>query len=573
MIIREINNKETVLFEPEDSREMKYLESFPGFLRDGRYFFSPCKSRVVYNLYTRISKYIKPVNIKYTPYIKSLVSDSFTTLDLPSSFKYHTKPLTHQDLALRFMFTEGSCGLLLDPGLGKTKVVLDYIHLMQFKKALIVCPKPLLYVWSEEIQRHRPELSYYIIQSTNYESEKEEIEKAQVVITNYNKAVTLEGDLIKLFPQFLALDEGLIKDYTTDRTKSLTKIGEKIPHKCVMSGTLINNSPLDSFAPLRFIEPALVGTGVTRFKDKYAIVAKQNRNIVLGFRDMPEIQTILSSACIVMRKEEWLKDLPSKKFHIVKCALSGDSLAAYNSLISNWMFEYQGESFEFDNALPRLGKLLQIANGFVYSTATDSNPLEELEGDTSKKVKRKTLLFSEQPKVNALHELINDPTRLGQRRSIIWFNFQAELEILEKYLIKENIKYLTIKGGEKNIGEKIGIFNNNPSYRFLLGQARTINYGATILGKKKENEDIFEKPTEFSTTVSDQIFYSLNFSLEVFLQQQDRIHRIGQTMECNYWIILTNSCVETKVYKTMEDKVFINRSLLIDFSKELSLLK
>ena len=573
MIIREINNKETVLFEPEDSREMKYLEAFPGFLRDGQYFFSPCKARVIYNLYSRISKYIRPANIKYTPFIKSLVTDSFPTEELPTSFKYHTKPLIHQDLALRFMYTEGSCGLLLDPGLGKTKVVLDYIKLMQFDKALIVCPKPLLYVWSEEIQRHRPELTYYIIQSTDYESEREEIEKAQVVVTNYNKAVTLEEDLIKLKPQFLALDEGLIKDYTTDRTKSLTKIGEKVPHKCVMSGTLINNSPLDSFAPLRFVEPALVGTGVTRFKDRYAIVAKQNRNIVVGFRDMPEIQTILSSACIVMRKEEWLKDLPPKQFHVVKCALSGDSLEAYNSLVSNWMFSYEGEDFTFDNALPRLGKLLQIANGFVYSSSTDENPLEELEEEVKKKVKRKTLLFKEQPKVEAFHDLINDPSRLGQRRSIVWFNFQAELEILEQYLNKECIKYLVIKGGEKHIGDKIHQFNTDPSYRFLLGQARTINYGATILGTKKENEEAFDKPEEFSTTVSDQIFYSLNFSLEVFLQQQDRIHRIGQTKDCHYWIILTNSCVETKVYKTMEDKVFINRSLLIDFSKSITTLK
>jgi SNF2 family DNA or RNA helicase len=575
MIIKEINNKETVLFEPEDSREAKYLESFPGLLRDGRYFFSPCKARVIYNLYTRISKYIKPTNIKYTVYIQSLIKDSFPSKEIPSTFKYHTKPLIHQEVALRFMYNEGSCGLLLDPGLGKTKVVLDYIFLMKFKKVIIVCPKPLLYVWEEEILTHRPELSCYIVQSTDFESEREEIGKAQVVVLNYNKAVTLEESLIKLGAEFLALDEGLIKDYTTDRTKSLTKLGTKITHKCVMSGTLINNSPLDSFAPIRFVQPALVGTGVTRFKDRYAIVARQNRNIVLGFRDMPEIQTIIASSCIVMRKEEWLKDLPPKVFHIVKCALTGESLEAYNSLVSNWMFEYGGESFEFDNALPRLGKLLQIANGFVYSKTDDEDPLEELEQEIiKKKAKRKTLFFKEQPKIQAFDELINDPTRLHNRRSIVWFNFQAELEILEKYLINKGIKFLTVKGGGKNVGEKIKLFNSDPSYRFLLGQARTINYGATILGKKrKEDEEYFIKLTEFSTTVSDQIFYSLNFSLEVFLQQQDRIHRIGQTLECHYWIILTNSCVESKVYKTMEDKVFINRSLLIDFSKEVTILK
>lgn len=568
MIIREINSGENILFEPEDSRERKYLESFPGLLRESVYFFSPGKARIISNLYQRISKHIKPSSIKYTPFVQKLINDPFVLPDLPIDFNFHTKPLAHQLQALKFMYSEGSCGLLLDPGLGKTKIVLDFIYLMRFKKSVIVCPKPLLYVWQEEILKHRPELTFYIIQTTDWESEIEEIEKAQVIITNYNKAVTFEDKLINLNPDFLGLDEGLIKNYTTDRTKSLTKVGRKISYKCVMSGTLINNSPLDCFAPIRFVEPAIIGEGVTKFKDKYAIVAKQNRNIIFGFRDMPEIQSIISACCIVMRKEEWLKDLPAKKFHSVKCRLEGDALKCYNDLISNWMFEYEGESFEYDNPLPRLGKLLQIANGFVYTKENDQ--LEELLSEKPQYKKRRAIFFPEQPKIKALHELLHDPDKLYKRRAVIWFNFSAELEILEDYLIKQGIKYLVIKGGEKDVGGKVNLFNLDPSYRFLLGQARTINYGATILGE--ENEE-YEVIPEFSTTVSDQVFFSLNFSLEVFLQQQDRIHRIGQTKECNYWIIITNSCIESRIWKALEDKTFINKSLLIDFSKELILLK
>lgn len=570
MIIREINSGENILFEPEDSRERKFLESFPGLLRESVYFFSPGKARIISNLYQRISRHIKPINIRYTPFVQILINNSSPLPDLPIGFSFHTTPLAHQLQALKFMYLQGSCGLLLDPGLGKTKIVLDFIYLMKFKKSVIVCPKPLLYVWEEEIRKHRPELTYYIVQTTDWESEIEEIKKAQVIVTNYNKAVTFEDKLIDLNPEFLGLDEGLIKNYTTDRTKSLTKVGRKIPYKCVMSGTLINNSPLDCFAPIRFVEPAIIGEGVTKFKDKYAIVAKQNRNIIFGFRDMPEIQSIISACCIVMRKEEWLKDLPPKKFHLVKCRLGGDALKCYNDLISNWMFEYKEESFEYDNPLPRLGKLLQIANGFVY--AKDEDTLEEL-NESKVKVKnkkRRTVFFPEQPKTKTLHELLHNPEGLYKRRAVIWFNFTAELEILEDYLIEQGIKYLVIKGGEKDVGGKVNLFNQDPSYRFLLGQARTINYGATILGE--ENEE-YEVIPEFSTTISDQVFYSLNFSLEVFLQQQDRIHRIGQTKECNYWIIITNSCIESRIWKALEDKTFINKSLLIDFSKELLILK
>ena len=577
MIIKEINNAENILFIPEDSRERKYLESFPGLLREGLHFFSPGKARVISNLYSRISKYIKPDNIKYTPLVQKMINDSYSLKNIPDTFKFHTKPLSHQLQALMFMYTQGSCGLLLDPGLGKTKIILDFIYLMGFKKVIIVCPKPLLHVWPEEAYKHRPELfdDMYVVKTTDWKVESGDIERSRVLVINYNKAVLLENQLSTYGAEFLGLDEGLIKNYNTDRTKALTRIGRKIAYKCVMSGTLINNSPLDCFAPLRFIEPALIGDGVTKFKDRYAIVARQNRNIVLGFRDMPEIQSILSASCIVMRKAEWLKELPPKKFNLVTCRIEGDAKDCYNRLLSDWMFQYKGESIELENALPRLGKLLQIANGFVY--VTEEDPLEELtetkpaKRSAKRSAKRKTLFFDEQPKIQAIHNLIHDKDRLGNRRAIIWFNYQAELEILEKYLIEQKIKYTVVKGGEKDVGSKVKQFNEDPSVRFLLGQAKTINYGVTVLGKS-EDEDCEIIP-EFSTTISDQIFYSLNFSLEVFLQQQDRIHRIGQTKECNYWIITTNSCIESRVWKALEDKVFINQSLLVDFSKEISVLK
>src|ERR1022692_89144 len=189
MIIKEINNAEYVLFIPENNRELKFLGSFPGLLTEGTNFFSPCKHRIVSNLYSRISKHIKLEDIKYTPYIHKIISNGFDLLELPDSFAFHTNPLNHQLQALKFLYTLGSCGLLLDPGLGKTKIILDYIFLMGFDKAIIVCPKPLLNVWPEEASKHRPELyeGMYVIQSTDWDKEKEKIDSSQVLVLNYDK--------------------------------------------------------------------------------------------------------------------------------------------------------------------------------------------------------------------------------------------------------------------------------------------------------------------------------------------------------------------------------------------------
>jgi hypothetical protein len=219
-----------------------------------------------------------------------------------------------------------------------------------------------------------------------------------------------------------------------------------------------------------------------------------------------------------------------------------------------------------------MSKLLQIANGFYYyNEDPEVDPLAEVMGDEVKVKKgpRHQVLLEDFPKITALDSLIKDPERFGQRRAIIWFNFQAEYDILKTYLDSIGVKWLSVKGGEKKVGEKIRAFNTDPSYRFIVCQAKTINYGVTILGTDKED---YELPTEFDTRVADQIFYSLNFSLEVFLQQQDRIHRIGQTNECNYWFLLTSSCIEEKVWKAMQDKTLLNKMMLVDISQQVALL-
>lgn len=572
MIIKESSNKNWILFEPEDMKERKILTDFPGFLREGLYFFSPNKQPIVQNLYKRISSKIKG-GIKYTPLVKELLQTKQSLAQLPSTFTFFTKPLPHQELALRYAYTYGSLGLLLEPGLGKTKIVLDYIHLQKFSKSIIVCPKPLLSVWKEEGQKHRPELSIYIIQSTDWTKEEESVKSADVVVVNYDKSVILLEALQKLSAQFIGLDEGLIKDHTTDRTKALIKLSKTIPYRMVMSGTLVNNSPGDLFSPIRFLEPSLFGEGITRFKDRYAVLAPYNKNIISGFRDTAEIRSVLEACSIVMRKEEWLKDLPKKYFHEIYVQLPDIQRDWYTKVSNDWLLlkEHSGLKYdvEIDIALVALAKLTQIANGFLYYKENEEE--KDIFG-TYEKSKKKTSapkevhFFEEQPKVNKLLEIIEDPARLKGRRAIIWFNLSAELKILEKAFKEKGISYLVVAGGEKDISGKIHKFNTDPTIRFCICQAKTINYGVTILGHGKKDEEE-EVAYEFDSRVSDEIFYSLNFSLEVFLQQQDRIHRIGQVRDCNYWLLLTNTSIEKHIAETLESKKICNQQMLIDISK------
>jgi 1-deoxy-D-xylulose 5-phosphate reductoisomerase len=72
----------------------------------------------------------------------------------------------------------------------------------------------------------------------------------------------------------------------------------------------------------------------------------------------------------------------------------------------------------------------------------------------------------------------------------------------------------------------------------------------------------------FDSKVSDEIFYSVNFSLEVFLQQQDRIHRISQVNDCEYYILLSTSKMDMKVRKALDEKKQLRKEMLVDWIKD-----
>lgn len=580
-------NKNYVLFINKDHQEYKSLSNFPGLVRIEAYFGCPTVLPVAYNLITRLKKAFK--NVVISKDVDDWINSPFQLLPIPDSFKYHTTPKDFQEIALRFLFTLGSAGILLDPGMGKSKVILDYIKLRSFKRSFIVCPAALLFVWEDEILRHRPELSYYIVKSTDWEVELPNLLAKDVVIINYDKAVILKHRLKELEVDFIHLDEFLIKDPSTNRTKALTEISRGILYKAGGSGTLINNSPLDMYCPVRYLQPSLVGYNYSNFMNRYAVVvqsktrdeAQTARKVVVGFRNKDEIRSILDSCCIVMTKEKWLK-LPAKHFHDIYVPMSEDQRRAYYGLMRNYYLKLgadQGSEKErevlVDNPLVMLSKLYQISQGFLYFYKEDQDQvLSDLFANQEKKAKKKktdreVFFFKDQPKIQALRKLLE--TTLKDRKCMIWFNLDGEFQLIKALLEEMGESFLSVQGGDSKLGQKVREFNRNPSIKRLVCQAKAVNYGITVLGTKKKDleEEMIEAFPDVASTVSDQIFYSLNFSLEVFLQQQDRIHRLGQEEECNYYRLFVNNPVEVKLRQTITEKILLKEEMLVDVATTL----
>jgi SNF2 family DNA or RNA helicase len=590
MIIEFSKDKQNIFFKPQTQKEITLLDKFPGLVKF-RTDFSienscPAVFPIVYNLIQRLKEFGIPTSsILIDSALDSWLNQLFKLLPLPAApeFYYHTSPKDFQEIALRYLYTLGSAGILLDPGMGKTKVVLDYIFLKKFRRSLVVCPAALLFVWEDEIKRHRPELSYHVVTSTDWLVELPKILTSDVTIINYNKSVILKHRIMETPIDFIHLDEFLIKDPSTDRTKSLLEISKKIPYRCGGSGTLINNSPLDSFSPIRFLQPSLVGRNYSTFMERYCVMRDVVRpgslsksKVPVAFRKQDEVRSILDSCCIVMTKEKWLK-LPQKHFHDILVQMTPAQKEIYYSLSRNYYVNVQGRDIKADNPLVMLAKLYQISQGFVYYSEDEQETLSELLSENtgpkpnSKSLKRSIVpretIFIDRnnnPKIAALRKLLT--TEVRNRKVIIWFNLSAEFELIKELLLDLDIPFLSIQGGDKKIGEKVRTFNKTPSIKVLACQAKSVNYGITVLGSKKVD---LEKETQLvfpdiDTEVYTEIFFSLSFSLEVYSQQQDRIHRLGQEKDCHYYRLFCNNPVETKIRQIIAEKLSMRMEMLID---------
>ena len=602
---------------PVSSKDFSFLKTFPGFVKVRGRYIAPARVNIVKNLVSRIKKHY-PEGLQASKSVVDLYKSEFRLLPIPDSFTYFTTPLRHQEIALRYLYTNGGGGLLLDPGLGKTKVVLDFVKLMGFGKSLIVCPKALLFVWQDEVAVHRPDLDIHVRRSMTWDrkiprlekkieelqlrlSQKEDEEdatklkrsqsllkrmvkdreiderrsqEADLVVVNYEKCVQGQIELLDTKIDFLAIDEGLVKDPKSLRTQAITSISKTVSSVVIMSGTLVNNSPVDIFAPVRIMEPALVGGAFLKFRDRFCHtgqVKDENGDVkntfVVGFKNLPEARNILQAISIVMRKEEWL-DLPDKKFFTVECDPSEEQVERMTELAANYITTIGDEYLEVDSPLTAMAKLYQMSNGFVY-LSTDEEEVDELFGKESRnRSKRETFYFDRNPKIEAFLDLYN--SKLSNRKFILWYNTDAEFHMISKCLEDNRISFSSIRGGEKDTGGKVRAFNSNEKLQVLVCQAKSVNYGITVLGKNPEALDSdIEVVPDIDPRVYTEVFFSLNFSLEVFLQQQDRIHRIGQTHETEYYIIMCNTPVERKIKEALESKTELRETILVDIMNQL----
>ena len=188
-------------------------------------------------------------------------------------YKFKVSPFDYQRKILKLALQKRKYALWLDPGLGKTKIGVDFcgcLNLMRgVNRVLVVCPKSVKGVWQEEIAQHLPSnlVIEWKIVTYSYLSYKQRIEKNGIV---KRKQLHL-NELLKWKPQVVIIDEAhYIKTHTADRSKAIAKICKNAPYQLQLTGTPQPNDYLDLWNQIDTLYPGVLGS-FKDFKEHHAI--------------------------------------------------------------------------------------------------------------------------------------------------------------------------------------------------------------------------------------------------------------------------------------------------------------
>ncbi len=470
---------------------------------------------------------------------KLLDFDEIEETILPTNFKGILRPYQQAGynwLAFLNQYGFGGC-LADDMGLGKTVQTLALLQGEKEKEdgstSLLVMPTSLIYNWEMEARKFAPKLRILTYTGTNREKNPERFGQYDIVMTSYG-ITRIDTELLgQFYFNYIILDESqAIKNPDSIVSKSVRELRSR--RKLILSGTPIENSTMDLWSQMSFVNPGLLGSQKF-FKKEYQIPIEKRRDE----HKMRRLNALIKPFILRREKTQVAKDLPEKVENVHYCDLSPSQRAYYDTEKSAFrnkildLIANDGLKQSQMILLQGLTRLRQIAN---HPLMVD----QEYEGDSGK--------FED-----IRHMVTN---ALGKDHKILIFSqFVKHLKIIEQFLKDEKTPYSYLDGSVKDRKAEVEKFQNNEEVRVFLISLKAGGLGLNL-------------------TEADYVFLLdpwWNPAIEA--QAVDRAHRIGQTNKVFTYKFIARDTVEEKILKLQESKLKLAKNLITieeSFVKSLS---
>ncbi len=307
---------------------------------------------------------------------------------------------------LYFLMDQGFGPCLADDmGLGKTvqaiAVLLDWrLRADRRGPVLLVCPVSVLGNWRRELARFAPELRVVVHHGKGRAREPQAfatmLQNTDVVLTSYNLLQRDEENFEGTVFEGVVLDEAQnIKNPSTRQSRAARALEGKF--RLALTGTPLENRPLDLWSIMDFLNEGLLGTR-TSFQQtlEHPIIRQRNQGSASALARLvrPFVLRRLKT------DPEIVTDLPEKTEQIVPASLTREQAVLYEGIVRKGMAEVEQalEGMQRRGAiLTTLLRLKQICNHPAHFLM-DGSPLPGRSG-----------------KLDLLHEMLEEALDEGDR--------------------------------------------------------------------------------------------------------------------------------------------------------------
>ena len=439
--------------------------------------------------------------------------------------------------ALRFARDKPGVGYFMEMGLGKTLLTLaefqQLTHERIATRLVVIAPNSFKPGWIEEIVKHGMSFQPFIYVSgakandawfatTRYGA-------PPVLVINY-EAVRIPAVLLRVMawmrvrPTMLAIDESIqIKTHDSEQTKAALKLAIEAKVVRCLSGLPQTQGPHDLYPQLRSLG-LFQGVKFWAFRNTFCQMGGWENKQVVGVKNADALARIMAPVVFQARKADWLPSLPRKDFTIRFYEMSGEQAAQYKQMRDEFLLELEDEIVAVDIAVSKYEKMSQIQVGFILNE--DGHPRVLVE-----------------PKNNPRLAVLLDLLTQIEGKTVIIYRHRYTFEILASALKGYFPAYIKGQMRPEETTEQKRRFNEDPDCRLMLGQADAIKYGHTLLGGQAAKDHC-----------STMIFFESSYSLDTRTQDEDRIHRRGQTGENVLYIDLSGSELDKRVVRALQKK-------------------
>jgi SNF2 family DNA or RNA helicase len=430
----------------------------------------------------------------------------------------------YQNNAVDFIRVQKRCLLAIGMGCGKTCITLtainDLIDSFTIHKTLIIAPLRVANsVWAQEAElwEHTKHLKVSVCTGNERARLTALMQDADIFVINRENVEWLVKSQKNWRFDCVVVDESdSFKNASSKRFRALRKVLPDTTHMVLLSGTPSPNGLLDVWAQMYLIDfGERLGRTMTSYKDRFFEKDYMGYNFTLREGSAGKIHDLLRDKVLSMSSEDYL-ELPDRISLVEPVDLPPATLREYKDFETTLLATLpDGEEIEAMNAAVLAGKLLQYANGAIY---TDEHHNWTNIHDV---------------KLDALAEIIENNS--GEN-ILVAYNFKHDLAKLQQ--------------------------------RFPSGVALDKDPNTVVRWQQGKIKLMFAHPQSAGHGLNLQdggclaVWFGLTWSLGHYLQFNARLHRQGQQRPVRIIHIIASGTIDERVVSVLSLKGAVQNNLL-----------